>query len=197
MGRKPRSIGESGCCHVTARGNNRQQVFQAERDFLAYRDFLRKYGARYGVAIHHYCFMTNHVHLMLRTDSSEALGKFMHGVQRSYFLLRQRSEGLSGHLWETPYGCSPIEKESYLLECARYVERNPIEAGLAKNPEDYRWSSYRCYAYGTEDPLVTFSPLYQSLGTTPQQRQGAYRTYVSSERLPKLNLNRYDVPKTV
>ncbi len=185
MARKPRSIGETGYCHVTARGNNHRQVFQAEGDFLVYRDLLRKYKVRYDISIHHYCLMTNHVHLLLKAGSSRALSKFMHGVQRSYFLLRQRLEGLSGHLWETPYGCSPIEKESYFLECARYVERNPLEAGLVKKPEDYRWSSYRAYVYGTEDPLVVFSPMFQSLGETLQQRQAVYRTYVSTERPPK------------
>jgi len=108
--------------------------------------------------------MGNHVHLILRTERIQELSQFMHGIQRSYFLYRKGREKLTGHLWQGRYSCFPIEDEPYLLECGRYVERNPVQAGIVLKPGDYRWSSYMLYAFGVADPLVTISPVYTQFG---------------------------------
>ena len=182
MGRSPRLPSRTGCFHVVARGNNQQNVFLEEGDFLAYRDLLCEYGTKYLVAMHHYCLMSNHVHLVLKAADFQGVSRFMHDVQRSYVLFRWRKERFSGHLWQGRFRSFSIEEESYLLECGRYVERNPVRAGIVRDPGDYPWSSYAAYAFGKKDLVVTVSPLYAGMGKTPEERQMCYRTYVRVTR---------------
>ncbi len=192
MGR-PRKPSQTSCYHVVARGNNQQAVFFGDSDFLAYRGALERYKAQYSVEIFHYCLMTNHVHLVLRIPVLSQLARFMHDVQRQYFFYRHRKDEIGGHTWEGPFRSFPIESESYLLECGRYVERNPIEAEMVNLPEEYLWSSYRFYAEGKGDALLTPSPLYSGMGLTDIERQENYRKYVCAVRTLS---TRYFVPGT-
>ena len=193
MGR-PRKPSQANCYHVVARGNNQQAIFFEDSDFLAYRGGLEKYRGPHGVEIFHYCLMSNHVHLVLRVGSPNLLSRFMHDLQRWYFYYLHRKTGFQGHLWESRFGSFPIETESYLLECGRYVERNPIEAEMVDLPEEYLWSSYRFYAEGKADSLLTVSPLYSGMGFTAGERQENYRKYVCATRTPSTG---YKVPGTL
>ena len=181
MGR-PRKPSQTSCYHIVARGNNQQPVFLGDSDLLAYRGGLEKYKNQYGIEIFHYCLMTNHVHLVLRVGSLITLSRFMHDLQRWYFYYLHKKNGFQGHLWESRFGSFPIETESYLLECGRYVERNPVKAEMVNLPEDYLWSSYRFYAEGKPDSLLTLSPLYSGMGVTTNERQENYRKYVCALR---------------
>lgn len=186
MGRSPRLPSGTGCFHVVARGNNQQNIFLAEEDFRVYRELLGEYGEKHLVTLHHYCLMSNHVHLILNASQPQRMSRFMHDVQRSYFLFRSERGQISGHLWQGRFRSFPIEEESYLLECGRYVERNPVQAGIVRDPGDYSWSSYPVYAFGKEDKLVTISPLYSGFGRTLEERQACYRAYVCVTRPSEL-----------
>ena len=179
MGRRPRSRSGTDCYHVVARGNNHQMIFFSEGDFVVYRQLLLRCKARYTVEIYHYCLMGNHVHLVMKAGDLPVLSSFMHDLQRAYFLFRGKRDKISGHLWQGRFKSFSIEEESYLMECGRYVERNPVRAGLVSDPKDYPWSSYRAYAYGSKEPLISLSPVYLGFGKVPEERQRLYRDYVS------------------
>lgn len=183
MGRKPRSWSESGFYHVVARGNNRQRVFREEADYIQYLRFLAVALASRNTHLHHYCLMPNHVHLLMSAQEPQDLSRTMHHVQRRYWFSMRRKYRVSGHLWQGRYHSFPIESESYLLEAGRYIERNPLQAGMITALEIYPWSSYPWYAHGKAGEVtLTPSPGYTTFGPTPETRQEAYRHYVLTNR---------------
>ena len=182
MPRKPRILTEGGVYHIIARGNNHQALFRSEGDYLAYLDFIGSLRLIYPFDVYHYCLMTNHVHCVIRFYNQEALQKVMQRVHVKYAKLYCKSYSYHGHVFQDRFKSLPIEKESYLLECGRYVERNPLKAGLVKNLRDYLWSSYLFYAEGKPDSLLTMNPLYEILADQPGDRRQRYRKYVLVDR---------------
>lgn len=182
MPRKPRILTESGVYHIITRGNNRQDLFRAERDYLAYLDLIGSLRSVHPFDLYHYCLMTSHVHLVIRFYNQEALQKVMQRVNVKYAKSYCKSYSYQGHVFQDRFKSLPIEKDSYLLECGRYVERNPLKAGLVKDLRDYLWSSYLFYAEGKPDSLVTVNPLYQALANQPDERRRMYREYVLVDR---------------
>jgi putative transposase len=161
--------------HVTQRGNNRGQVFFTPRDGALYLEWLAGAADRYGAAVHAYVLMPNHVHLLLTPRAPGAVGKTMQSVGTSFSRYINTTQGRSGTPWEGRYRSCPITSEAYLLACMRYIEMNPVRAGLAVEPGAFRWSSYRRNAQGREDALITPHEIYQSLGADDAARAAAYR----------------------
>lgn len=183
MGRTPRRPSATGYYHVVARGNNRQRVFRAPADYQSYLRLLATAVAPTPGHLAHYCLLPNHVHLLLAMPTVTALSQTLHEVQRRYWFAVHRTYALSGHLWQGRFHSFPIEDDGYLLECARYIERNPLHARLVADPADYPWSSYLFYARGQAREIVlTPAPGYDVLGPTPAARQTAWRQYVTTER---------------
>ncbi len=180
MGRRPRQASESGYYHVTTRGNQRRTIFREASDYATYCRLLREACQEHGVRIAHFCLMPNHTHLLLWAPELARLSQAMHWLQRRYWFYMRRQEALSGHFWQGPFHSLPIDRESYLLEAARYIERNPLQAGLTTDLAQYRWSSYGYYALGKPALLpLTPTPVYQALGgPTPAARRQAYREFV-------------------
>ena len=175
-------IGDNEIYHIITRGNNRQNVFQDDSDFQSYLSLIAKYKERYPILLFHYCLMNNHVHLLLKVIRSEDLKRFMQGVSQGFSRYYKQVNSYVGHLWQGRYKSFHIGKDSYLLECGRYIERNPVRAGMVTTPQDWPWSSYRHYAYGETDPLIDEHGLYLDLGATPYAQQVNYRNYVLPER---------------
>jgi putative transposase len=161
--------------HVIQRGNNRQAIFFAERDYELYREWLIEAAERYGLAIHAYVLMTNHVHLLVTPEASESLPGGMQSLGRRYVRHVNAARRRTGTLWEGRYRAAPIDSEAYFLACCRYIELNPVRARMVGRPQDYPWSSYGAHALGAEDPLVSGHELYRRLGATAKERQTAYR----------------------
>jgi len=119
--------------------------------------------------------MTNHVHLLMTPNQEEGIAKVMQSVGRKYVRHINGVYRRSGTLWEGRYKSSVIQIDRYLLTCYRYIELNPIRAGMVASPGDYRWSSYRFNAYGQPDRLVTTHPEYRKLGADDSERRRVYR----------------------
>jgi putative transposase len=175
MPRKPRFYLPDVPAHVIQRGNNRQAVFFCDDDYRAYLAWLRESAARHGCAIHAYVLMTNHVHLLVTPETRDAISRTIQHVGRHYVTYVNSQYGRSGTLWEDRHKGSIISSEAYLLACSRYIELNPVRAGMVTAPEDYRWSSYRANAGGESCPLLRYHAIYMALGDSPESRQRAYR----------------------
>jgi len=168
--------------HIISRGNNREPVFQDREEFEKYLEICKRYKDRYGFRLYHWVLMNNHVHLVIEAKEGSSLSKIMQGINLAYTLWFNRKNKKVGHLWQDRFKSAVIEKDNYLLGCGRYIERNPLRAGLVKDPREYAWSSYRVYAYGKEDGLTDRHEIYDVMGKEPSRRQKAYREYVLSNR---------------
>jgi putative transposase len=161
--------------HVIQRGNNRQAIFFAAEDYARYRQWLGEAAAEYGLAVHAYVLMTNHVHLLATPARAESLPRVMQSLGRRYVRYVNAAYRRTGTLWEGRYRAAPIESEAYFLACCRYIEMNPVRAGMVAHPRDYRWSSWRAHAWGADDPIVRDHPLYRALARSAAARQKEYR----------------------
>lgn len=165
--------------HLTQRGHNRQAVFASAADYRLYLECLGEAALRYGVAIHAWVLMTNHVHLLATPVGAQSIPRAIQSVGRRYVQLWNHAHGRTGTLWEGRYHAAVIDSERYLLTCMCYIELNPVRAGLVKDPAEYPWSSYHFHALGEPDPLVTPHDLYRGLGRSPESRRQAYRSLCS------------------
>lgn len=161
--------------HVVQRGNNRQACFFAEADYLYYLGALRAAADKYGGRIHAYVLMTNHVHLLMTPERENALSGIMQSVGRRYVRYVNKKYRRSGTLWEGRFKASLVQSERYLLACYRYIELNPVRAGMVDHPGEYRWSSYGANAQGAVDETLCLHDEYLRLGSTASEQQAAYR----------------------
>jgi putative transposase len=161
--------------HVIQRGNNREPVFYDKADYLFYLEKLGEACKKHSCDLHAFVLMTNHVHLLLTPRTQKGIGKVMQMLGRYYVQYFNYSYERTGTLWEGRYKATLLDSESYLLTCMRYIELNPVRAGMVDHPRDYPWSSYHNNALGEFDDLVTTHSLYRRLGSTDATRQAAYR----------------------
>lgn len=175
MSRCPRICLPGLTQHVVQRGNGRCTVFGSPSDFQFFLWLLQRESARYAVAIHAYALMTNHFHLMATPSDRTGLSALMQGLGRSYVPVFNFKYQRTGGLWEGRYRSFAIEDEAYWLTCMRYVELNPVRAGMVPAPEMYTWSSARTHGCGHENPLLSHHELYLRLGANPDDRQHAWR----------------------
>jgi putative transposase len=161
--------------HVIQRGNNRSAMFADDSD----RSFLCgyvQYAMRiHGVSIHAYVLMGNHFHLLVTPQRASSVPKMMQSVGRVYVRYFNDKYGRTGTLFEGRYKAAIVDDEHYLLTCMRYIELNPVRAGLVAEPAEYGWSSFRANAWGSPDALVSPHPLYAALGPTARTRRAVYR----------------------
>lgn len=160
--------------HVLQRGNNRQAVFFDDEGRRLFRRWLGEAAAAEGCAVHAYVLMTNHFHLLLTAGGAGSIPRLMQSLGRRYVGLVNRTQGRTGTLWEGRYKSAILDSETYVLACHRYIEANPLRAGMAR-PQDYPWSSHRHNAFGEADGLLTPHETYLALGPTPAKRRDAYR----------------------
>jgi putative transposase len=125
--------------------------------------------------------MSNHFHLLIRFRDPRQLSACLAGLLRAYVHYYNRQYGFVGHLWQGRFKSPAVEMESYLLSCGRYIERNPLAAGIVSAPWDYAWSSCRAYALGERDELLTVDPYYEELGAEPAIRQERWREFLLAE----------------
>jgi putative transposase len=166
--------------HVIQRGHNKQPVFFDAEDYETYLRVLRKWIEEFNVRIHGYCLMTNHVHLVLDPGSDvHSLAKVMKRVSGKFTRRFNGIHDRTGTLWESRFKSSPIQTAEYLLTCCRYIDMNPVNAGMVKHPADYRWSSFRQKACSSIDVWIDLDECYLALGKSPSERMKAYSTFVT------------------
>ena len=176
MPRRARIVLQETPAHVVQRGHNRQQCFFRAGDYRVYLRILEDLASAHGCAVHAYALMTNHVHLLLTPERMDSLAGLMKDVGQRYVQYVNRRYGRTGTLWEGRFKSCAVQDEVYLLRCHRYIELNPVRAGLVHHPRGYPWSSYRYNADGRDSRLVTPHPIYRALGQDPHDRRAAYRT---------------------
>ncbi|RLJ62655.1 transposase [Sulfurisoma sediminicola] len=173
--------------HLIQRGNNRQACFFAEDDCRFYLDWLAEHAPRSGCQVHAWVLMTNHVHLLLTPEAEDSAGRLMKALGQRYVQYVNRTYRRSGSLWEGRFRSCIAGEESYVLGCQRYIELNPVRAGMVEHPAEYPWSSYRANARGEAGRVpLTPHPLYLALGRDDGERRAAYRELFRYELEPGL-----------
>ncbi|MDR7331066.1 REP-associated tyrosine transposase [Roseateles asaccharophilus] len=175
MARLPRLILPDQPHHVILRGNNRQAIFYSDLDREYLLATLKEVAAQYRMAIHAYVLMDNHLHLLVTPPSAEALSRMMQSLGRRYVGWFNARHQRSGTLWEGRFRAGLIEGERHLLACMRYIELNPVRAGLCNEAVQWPWSSAAHHLGLSRSALITEHEMYWSLGNTPFEREHAYR----------------------
>ena len=146
--------------HITQRGNRKLETFFCDEDYRVYIGLMAEWCSRLAVAIWAYCLMPNHVHLIAVPSSEDGLRRSIGEAHRRYSRRVNFREGWRGHLWQGRFASFPMD-EQHLLRVVRYVELNPVRAGLVEKPEDYPWSSATAHISGHDDELVKIAPLLE------------------------------------
>lgn len=160
--------------HIVQRGNDRHACFADDADYLHYRQELGEAALKHDCTLHAYVLMTNHVHLLVTPRLPGASSRMMQAIGRRYVGCFNARYRRTGTLWEGRFKSALVESERYVLACYRYIELNPVRAGMTTTALDYRWSSHGHNAGGTQDPRIHPHPAYLALGATATQRQEAY-----------------------
>jgi putative transposase len=161
-------------CHVIQRGVNRSICFVDDHDRRVYLSLLRGQASGNDCAVHAYVLMTNHVHLLVTPRGEAGISNMMKGIGERYVPYFNRKHGRTGTLWEGRFRSNIVQSEGYLFSCYRYIELNPVRAGMVAAPGDYPWSSYAANASTASSHLVTPHDLYLRLGASPEERVAAY-----------------------
>lgn len=160
--------------HLVQRGINRSDCFFCQKDYEAYVRFLADSATRSQCSVHAYCLMTNHVHLLVTPHAETSCAGLMKRLGQCYVQRLNTRLERKGTLWEGRFRSGLVASEHHLLACYRYIELNPVRAGIVRGPEDYRWSSYRSNALGEASSLITPHAAYLSLDRSSERRRQAY-----------------------
>jgi len=155
MSRIARAVAPGYPHHVTQRGNYQQSVFEDEEDYRQYLSWLKDYSRKYDLKIWAYCLMSNHVHFICVPGNSASLSKTFNTLHMRHSQRMNRKRGIKGHLWQGRF-FSCIMDESHLYAAVRYVENNPVRAGIVSSPEQYLWSSTAGHIKKNADPVLSY-----------------------------------------
>ncbi len=173
--------------HVIQRGNNREVIFVSDEDYQFYLQKLGDACKKYGCELHAYVLMTNHVHLLMTPYTGNGISKVMQYIGRYYVQYFNFQYQRTGTLWEGRYKATLLDSESYLLTCSRYIELNPVRAGMVNDPVEYPWSSYHYNALGKENSLLTPHSVYKELGIDEILSRTKYLA-LFSKHIPKADI---------
>jgi putative transposase len=172
--------------HIVQRGHNRAACFRRDGDYLLYLLHLRELSEKHGCEVHAYCLMTNHVHILLTPATSDACTALMRDLGQRYVQYFNRRYGRTGTLWEGRYRSFIAETARYVLACYRYIELNPVDAGMVNDPATYPWSSYGANTGTRVDPLIKAHSEFLALGSEAAGRHASYARLVADGIEPSL-----------
>ena len=167
--------------HVVQRGNNRQNCFYSESDYRVYLKLLEKRCDDHKCHLHAYVLMTNHVHMLITPQVADGVSLLFRDLGRDYVRRINRKYGRTGTLWEGRFKSSLVDSDEYCLACYRYIELNPVRAGMVDHPGMYPWSSYSANTTMQRARLITPHETWLELGRTASERRAAYRRLFASE----------------
>ncbi len=179
MPRQARLALDGVSVHIIQRGVDRGACFFTDDDRYFYLDQLAKAAAAHACALHAYVLMSNHVHLLMTPTHGQSLGKVMKQLNERYVQAINRTHQRTGPLWEGRFRSCLVDSEAYLLACYRYIELNPVRAGLVSHPQAYPWSSHRANATGMPGRPLTAHERFLALGPEPGTRGGSYRALIA------------------
>jgi putative transposase len=186
MARLPRFVLPEYPQHVIQRGNNGQRILFDEADYWFLWERLGAGADKFSCDVHAYVLMPNHFHLFITPHSENGLGKLMQYVGRYYVRYFNERYERTGTLWDGRYRATLVDPRSYANACARYIEENPVRAGLVKDAGSYDWSSHAAHATGRDDALVRPHAGYLSLGRSARARQDAWRALLAEPMDPSV-----------
>ena len=166
--------------HVTQRGHSRSAVFVHSADYLFYLECMAQAVPEVGIDIHAYVLMTNHVHLLVTPRVDDGVARLMQCLGRRYVRYFNTHQQRTGSLWEGRFRAGAIDSETHLFACMRYIEMNPVRAGVTSAPAHYPWSSFRANALGEPNAIVRPHPVFATLGPTDPARRDGYRALFAS-----------------
>ena len=181
MARLPRLYLPDTPVHAIVRGNDRQAIFRSDGDRIFFHRCMVENSRRFEVRVHAYVFMTNHVHLLATGARPDSLSRLMQTVGRRYVGYFNYLHRRTGTLWEGRYKSSLVECDRYFLACQRYIEMNPVRAGMVSGPDSFPWSSFAHHTQGRPDDLVTPHALVLALGKGKETRRCAYEALFDTE----------------
>ena len=185
MPRQARFIVPDIALHVIQRGHNRNACFRHDTDRLAYLSSLAELLGKTCCALHAYCLMTNHIHLLLTAPNGQACATLMRNLGQRYAQYFNRRYERTGALWEGRYRSCLVDSAAYVLACYRYIERNPVRAAMVSSPEQYRWSSFAGNCGRVANPLLTPHAEYAALGMEVGARNRAYGNMIGQADDPE------------
>ena len=174
MPRQARLIVPEIAVHVVQRGHNRHSCFQQDLDYLLYLKWAGSLLGSSGCALHAYCLMTNHVHLLVTPSSEDSCARLMRNLGQRYAQYFNRRYERRGSLWEGRFRSCLVDSPQYVLACHRYIELNPVRAGMVASASAYRWSSHNGNAGRVLNRLLTPHSTFLGLG---EDAGGRYRRY--------------------
>ncbi|MES9970330.1 MAG: transposase [Candidatus Thiodiazotropha sp.] len=160
--------------HIVQRGNNREACFIEPENYQFYLELWQDLSRKYGVAVHAYCLMTNHIHFLVTPSNEKAISNTMKVVGSRYAQYINKKYNRTGTLWEGRHRSSLVQQNRYLLACYRYIELNPVRAGIISRPEEYHWSSYGSNGWGDESWIQPHKE-YLRLGSNKSEQCYSYR----------------------
>ena len=187
MPRTARIITKETPMHIMCRGNNRLAVLTSASDKLLLYGLMYRYKIDNQIDILHYCIMNNHIHLIVCLGESGNISRFMKQLSLAYCRYYIKQYDYCGHLWQGRFKSVIIKSDSQALQCGKYIELNPVRAGIISDPGDYPFSSYRHYAKGKEDGLVTPNPAFNGLGLTIETKRLTYSSFVTAQDYYTIN----------
>jgi putative transposase len=170
--------------HVRQRGNNRCPIFADDSDCRVFLAILRQASRRYGAVVHGYALMRTHTHLLVTPRDELSLPKTMQQLGVRYVLYFNRKYARVGTLWTGRYLAKLVPDDCYWLTCLRYIEQNPVRAGIVEQPGDYLWSSYGVHGLGLDSDWLAGHPVFDALGANSEQRRAAYRVICATPMTP-------------
>jgi putative transposase len=181
MARRLRYILAGVAVHIIQRGVNRAACFRDQSDYLVYLSHLRELAHKHGCAVHAYCLMTNHVHLLLTPSANDSCTVLMRDIGRRYVPYFNRRYERTGTLWEGRFRSCIVESARYVLACHRYIELNPVRARMVGDPRAYPWSSHAANSGAHDDPSLSLHAEFGALGFDAEERAVAYRALFADE----------------
>ena len=164
--------------HIFNRSNGKAPIFNAPQDYRHFLKLLIDYKHKFGLTIYHWVIMLNHYHFLCQISQPESISKLMAGIGLAYTFYHHKVYESAGFLWQGRFKSQPVQRETYLLACGRYIERNPVKAGLVQEAWEYPYSSARFYCLGKPDGITTESPEFAQFGAEISQRQAAYKKFL-------------------
>ena len=174
-------LGRALTYHIMNRGILGQDIFHDTQDVDSFIESVAVYIRRFEISVYHWCIMHNHYHLILKLNDYRILSKIAGGLQQIYARKYHKRYNTAGRFFQNRFKSQAIEQSSYLLACGRYVERNPVRAGLVAAPWEWPWSSARFYALGNEDPIITEDPELRGMGLAGPGGRMAYREWLMDD----------------